>query len=482
MSHDIHAAWATAQIAQEINADNSSVYFDEAVSDIYAYASRESKNIWPIADGVIALEHNSKKYSVAIEFKRTNEGLHGVLTALGQAHSYLKKGYDASFIVIPEKYDSHSDPGGHLLSVIEYTSPDVPIAIFTYNEPDPNQTSPFEGKIICRRKISLLASPFGDRSVQEIESRTETQWAHLREGSSDADAFFKYLQIAKRGPDNNTYSISPDLRKAIGIPHPSDEDISKFLSNSAGDAYNDKVWREFWFKHVLTPDVSNMVELSDSGYEPVLAPTNIMLPNGSQKMFFAGRSDSFKNKAAENINNGTITINQAWQDFAINIRNRAHSYREDIDSGLEHIGMLESDGRPTQLGYEFVDACERSGNSNVGKPSKILSKAIIKNGQLGALLHYIYRLSEKVFKDNPYAFTGSVNGRTIFKQKDYLLWLEDKLANELNVMRKVGQRGGAQRQPFQAELAILRHFDLVGGFRIGVGLEIHWPSLQELIE
>ncbi len=43
-------------------------------------------------------------------------------------------------------------------------------------------------------------------------------------------------------------------------------------------------------------------------------------------------------------------------------------------------------------------------------------------------------------------------------------------------------RGGSARKPFQAELAILRKFEFVKGFRVGAGLVINWPLIQEYLE
>ncbi len=49
-------------------------------------------------------------------------------------------------------------------------------------------------------------------------------------------------------------------------------------------------------------------------------------------------------------------------------------------------------------------------------------------------------------------------------------------------MRTVSPRGGHSRNPFQGEFAILRHLKIVEDFRIGVGLEINWPEIQEAIQ
>jgi len=43
-------------------------------------------------------------------------------------------------------------------------------------------------------------------------------------------------------------------------------------------------------------------------------------------------------------------------------------------------------------------------------------------------------------------------------------------------------RGGTPRKAFQGEFAILRKFDFIQGFRIGVGLEINWPAIQEFLD
>ena len=487
MSHDIQAAWATSELAQKINNSPTDVFSDRRSETLTAYASRESRTEWPITDGVISIEEGGREpYALAVEFKRSNEGLHGVLTALGQAHAYLKKGYTGAIIVIPPKYESHLAPGGHLASVIEYTSPDLPIGVFTYEDPDPTLASPFRDKLNCIRPLDLSRSPLGARGATPIRARVETQWAHLREGSSDADAFFKYLQLAKlfttaRDQTTTEVVLPENVVAAVERVAPG-SDPYKYLSNSIGDSTQDLIWRKFWFTHIFNTATSPLWRMEGETYVPNDAPSNIMLPEGRTKLFFVGRADSVKNALVRELNEGSVSENDALEKYVKNVRNRAHSYREDVDSGLEHLGMLEGDGRPSSLGYKFVDACERHGDANTGVPRALLGAIILRNGQLGAFLHYVYRLSEEKFSSDPMAFTQTEGGRAVFDRQEYLGWLEDELANNLRVMRKVSARGGAPRRPFQAELAILRQFDYVSDFRTGVGLQINWPSVQEAMD
>jgi len=108
--------------------------------------------------------------------------------------------------------------------------------------------------------------------------------------------------------------------------------------------------------------------------------------------------------------------------------------------------------------------------------------AVLRDGGLGAFLHYIYRLSEERFSADALAFTDEARGRLRFDIAAYLQWVESEMANRLRVIRKVSPRGGAARKPFQAELALLRGLGIVGGYRPGVGLVINWPEFQDALE
>ena len=100
MSHDMYAAWATTEIAAQLRKDPSYCFIseNEELKNSSTYATREGNRIWPLSDGVIQLNtRNDDTIEMALEFKRLNEGLHGTLTALGQAPAYIDKGYSAIF-------------------------------------------------------------------------------------------------------------------------------------------------------------------------------------------------------------------------------------------------------------------------------------------------------------------------------------------------------------------------------------------------
>ena len=111
--------------------------------------------------------------------------------------------------------------------------------------------------------------------------------------------------------------------------------------------------------------------------------------------------------------------------------------------------------------YRYVDTCERFGEYNSGVGKTILGAALLKNANFATFLHYIYRLSENKFKNNPFEFVKKTNGNHSFEQKDYRLWLAKELSENLCVMRKVSERGGQSRTPFQAEFSVLRQFDFI---------------------
>jgi hypothetical protein len=486
MSHDLYAAWATSEVSRMIK-DNPALLINGGASNTFSvFANRESGRIWPIPDGRISAENLSDKYEIGVELKRTNEGLHGILTAIGQSQAYIHKGYSGAAIIVPNVYDSFSTPGSYISDVINNTKTNLPIGVFTYDLPDTTSPSPFLNKISCNRIIGLTNAQKITSGNFLLSQKSQTQWAHLREGSTESFAFMKYLQIAKQMnaimPFEPVPSLPLELINAVSRIN-SSVNPYHYLSFASGSAFHDIVWRCFWFQNVLTSNVATIWKKSGSLYVVNASDTELRLADGSSQTFFSGRSDSIKSKIVNVLNAATISENEAWEEFAINIHKRAHSYREDIDSGLEHLGLIDADGKPSESGYKYVDACERSNDCFNGKANLIMGASILKEGSLTAFLHYIYKVSEKKFKSDPLAFTTTNSkGRLIFDKSSYLAFVRNELVNTLNVMNTATIRGGASREPFQGEFAILRKFDFIASFRVGVGLEINWPLIQEFLE
>ncbi len=480
MSHDIWASFATAELAKHFSAHPADCFATPPPATALSVFVGGRGWSWPFEDGAIVVETGTTRYKIAVEFKRQNEGLHGMLTAIGQSLSYLHKGNSGALIVIPSRYPSHLRPGEYVREVLDGTVGGATIGVFTYEDPDTTRPSPFAGRLRCDR--TLQVDTFPGTAATVTARKTETQWAHVREGSSIPSVFFKYLQTAKilaAGiPPAIGVTLPPELREAVGRISPG-ANPDWYLSQTVRSSLDDEVARHFWFHHVFTEEAMPIWEPRSIGtYRVSDVPTRLLQADGINPMkFFSGKTNSKKNKLVADLNAGRIDEDTAWEEFARNVHDRAHSFLVDIDSGLQGLGLLESDGRPTDLGYRFIDACERTGDPHSGTPRAILGAALIKNGELGAFLHYIYKLSDERFRTNPLEFSTGAR----FNSENYLEWIEDELANNLRVMHKVTARGGKARRPFQAELAILRKFDFVSNFRIGVGLEVNWPAVQDAI-
>lgn len=490
MSHDTEAAYASSEVADLIMTNRASFFGTMGTGGAWSvYAGREGGHQWPLADGVILAENPTvRDVKIAFEFKRPNEGVHGILTALGQSFAYIEKGYDASVMVIPERYSSHSNPGEHIRRVIETTAPNSPISIYTYSTPDLSAARPFHGKLRCVRNICLPECQVTPRAgVATTAGSVSTLWAHMREGMSHPDAFFRYCQAVKVitsiGENLSNINIPAALTAAVKRID-RNADVYRYLSNTHGDSVSDRAWRYVWFNFYFTNDLMPVCS-STSPYTVNAVQTKIRINDDTYQNLFSGRVDSIKAKLVDRLNAGTITEEHAWEEYAKKVRSDAHSYREVIDSGLYHIGFLAPDGSLTDLGYKYVESCERLGTPYSGIPVEILRAAVLQNGQYGALLHYIYKLSEEKFKDNLFAFaTQDRYGRYQFDSVAYIDWLDDIFANTLHISKKSTERAGGTRRPLQAELAFLKKMGFIrssgrsASYRVGVGLEIDWPQVQ----
>lgn len=494
MSHDTEAAYASSEIAEIIMQNQSSFFGNIGTQGAWSvFAGREGGHQWPLADGVICAQNPSSTndINIAFEYKRPNEGVHGILTALGQSFAYLEKGYHASIMAIPEQYSSHSAPGQHIDRVIQSTAPDIPIFIYTYKSPNLSATRPFQGRINCVRSIPLPSCRVINRATtnRSTSGSASTLWAHMREGMSHPDAFFRYCQsvkiISSIGENLSDVTIPVPLTQAVNRISPG-ADVYKYLSNTAGDSTADKAWRHDWFHFYFWNDMipfykaTNPYVVNDTSTKIQITPTQF-------QGLFSGRVDSIKEKLVLRLNATppTISEDEAWEEYAKKVRKDAHSYREVIDSGLFHIGFLSPDGTLTDLGYKYVDACERIGTSLEGIPMEILKAAVLQNGQYGAMLHYIYKLSEDLFDDNLFAFSSlNANGKYVFDKDAYLQWLDNTFDTQLHLVKKSTVRAGGTRKAFQAEISFLKKLGFVreingrAAYRVGLGLEIDWPQVQ----
>ena len=489
-SHNSEAAYASAEIASMIQSQQNHFFNGIGTTGAWSlFAGREGGCQWPLADGVISATNPNKQLNIAFEFKRINEGVHGILTALGQSYAYLEKGYDASVMCIPGKYSSHNLPGEHVKRIIESTAPDIPIWIFVYDEPDLSATRPFQGKLTCVRDITLASCRTIQRSVNTTTSasRVTTLWAHIREGMSHPDAFFRFCQCVKivsSTGESLDMSIFPQqLIDAVRRIDPN-ANIFKYLSNTSSDNILDMAWRKVWFSYYFWKDLIPLYT-NNGAYVVNDVTTKIKIDHSTYQKLFSGRVDSIKNKLVDKLNNGTITENEAWEDYAKKVRKDAHSYREVIDSGLYHIGFLSPNGELTDLGYKYVDACERSNSAYQALPMEILRGAVLQNGQFAALLHYIFKLSEERFDNDLYSFSAiNNNGRRTFKHEEYLQWLLDYFANTLHIVQQSSLRAGGTRKPLQAEISFMSKLGLIRSsrYRIGSGLCIDWPQVETSLQ
>jgi hypothetical protein len=503
-SHNAEADFAGSELARIFAADPQLCYAGiERPPEISVSATNEpSAAAWPRADGVLSvLEARTEvRRSIALEYKRANEGVHGLLTAIGQAHAYVHKGYHGVAIVVPTRYATLAEVGAYVAGVLDEVSTAKAIGVFTYEDPDTTSPTPFAGRLVCHRPLQTVADT--TRRPALGGAGTRTQWVHMREGSTTRDAFFRFLQAAKRlsaGEVPPEPAIPPELKDAIGRLAPERSPV-EYLANTADDRFLARVWRTFWFEWVATEEVLTPWVLDDGVYRPPGAFTRIERDDGrAMSQIFEGRASSLKESLSGLLNQGAITEDVGWEMLASGIpvpgkqrkqgvRDRAHSYREDLDSSLMQLNWIEPDGRPTEYGYKYASLCERYGGANSPAAREYLGATLLQTGRYEAFLHYIYRLSERTFAADPLAYTrSSADGTPVFDEDSYWEYLSDlerEMTDELKVMRKVSGRDRPRRRTtFQVELTLLRNSGFVSRrrYRLGVGIPIDWERVIEAL-
>jgi hypothetical protein len=322
----------------------------------------------------------------------------------------------------------------------------------------------------------------------------------MREGSTTRDAFFRFLQTAKRMSAVSqapAVDIPQGLKDAVGRLAPG-KDVEWYLANTSDDKFLSRVWRAFWFEWILTAEVLQPWIKAGGKYAEPNSFTRIEKDDRTgRSQIFEGRRGSLKATIVDQLNAGKISEDTAWEQFAAGIsgapgrqnkqgiRDRAHSYREDLDSSLAQLKWIEPDGRPSDFGYHYMTLCERYGGANSIAAVDYVGATLLQSGHYGSFLHYVHRLSERKFSINPLEFTQKVGGLPVFNEASYaayLGYLEAQLSDELKVMRKVSGRARPRRRtPFQAELTLLRNYGFVSKarYRLGVGIPIDWEKVQD---
>lgn len=498
MSHDLHATWACAEIARIMRNDQQAYFSNSGFTSGWTVAAgREGGRLWPLADGVITSYNTTQSNDIylAIEFKRTNEGLHGTLTALGQSLAYLHKGYHGSIIVIPEKYTSHNSPGTHLDNVLSLTANNMPIGVFSYQEPDSNKVSPFEGKIKCHRMPNFSQNTLVPSPSTSSRPKSSTLWAHVREGMSYPDVFYKYCKMVKFVTANESDKVYILPQEIISAIHRLDPQANPFhyLSYTTNQSILDRTWRHVWFEYYFHEKLMPLfIKDPATGHYSVNYEKANFLKNDHEKAnFLSGRNDSPKNKLVDELNQKIKNENKAWEDYVVKVRAQAHSYREVIDSGLYHLNLIDSDGKLTNIGYRFVDEADKEGTVYSSTSMQVLRGAALIYGNFSAFLHYIHQLSDELFNEEALYFTevNIANKVMKFKNAEYKAYLYNKMRNELSLILTSSLRSPSNpRQAFQAEIPFLKYLGILPNkaehenFRIGVGLVINWPVVQESID
>jgi hypothetical protein len=120
-NHHTEADFAASELARLFADDPSLCYAaGTAPAALSTTASYEaSSSGWPLADGVVGLvEPGGAQKFIAVEYKRVQEGVHGLLTAIGQAQAYRHKGYNGAAIVVPREYRTHARPAEYVAEVL----------------------------------------------------------------------------------------------------------------------------------------------------------------------------------------------------------------------------------------------------------------------------------------------------------------------------------------------------------------------------
>ncbi len=484
MKHDVEAAFAASELADlyDKNQKNMFKVFKRPGTWIMTAGASPDRN-WPYPDGMISASNGKKAdVQVALEYKRPNEGVHGVLTALGQAFAYISKGYQGTAIVIPNSYPACKDPAKQIMQFINAANTNAPIGVYTYNSSIKRAgTTTFKGNLKEERPLK-----FSTGKVKSIAgaSKDSTIWVHFREGSSEFDDVYKYCLTAKQLDESaaeklSDYKLPKKLTSAVkrlGIA-----DVHAYLSSSVSSPTpKNRIWRAYWFSYMATTGVLQLYDKKGKTYYVHSENSKVKTWQGNNRTFFT----QAKKRIVAKLNSGSITEDDAWEEFAKNIKSRAHSYRIDIEAFVYGIGFTSQDGRLSQLGYIYVNSSKGDAFDDITK--RIFAGACLNNGNINVFLQFLHSVTEEKLKNNSLEWAtakldskGNVIGY-LFDDKKYCSDVEDEFKN-LHIIKKVSKRTGTRRPPLKAELTLLKQIGVTDGkYRVGAGLPIEWSEVQAI--
>lgn len=495
MDHHVEAALAGSELADlfENNKGMFKIFKSPSPWTVIAKASPDRN--WPYPDGMLTASSvttsgkisKTKEIQIALEYKRPNEGVHGVLTALGQAFAYISKGYQGTVIVIPETYPACQNPAKQIIDFINSANKDASIGVFTYDPKTVIGCKSFKGKLKEERplkfKKSRITRVYG-------ASSDSTLWVHFREGSSEFDDIYKYCYEAKQldesVPESFTgYRIPQDLKDALKRKSVGDEYI--YLSNStySVDAKN-RIWRSYWFKYMATEDVLTLFDKSATGaYSVHDAKTKIKKLDGTEREFFK----VVKKNIVDELNSKKITEKDAWEIFAEKVHDRAHSYRIDVEAFAYGINFVDEEFKLSELGFRYVNSS--AGDAFDNNTRLIFAGACLYYGNYNVFLQFLYNFTEEELSKDALHWTaakvdktsGNIIGYTFLNQ-NYRQDMDDKFQNNHLIKKskvRVTTGTGNPRPPLKAEFSLMSLLELTeSSGRVGVGVPINWTKVQEI--
>ena len=485
MRHDVEAAFAASELADIFDKKQKKMFkrFKRSGTWMITAGASPDKN-WPYPDGVISASNGKENdVHIALEYKRSNEGMHGILTALGQAFAYISKGYQGTAIVLPDSYPSCSDPAFQIIKFINTANSKAPIGVYTYKSALITHGSiSFKENLKERRPLEFYSD-----TIKKVagSSKDSTIWVHFREGSSEYDDIYKYCHTAKqldgsKPEDFTEFPLPIELKDALERMNITNPYV--YLSSSV-DTPNvkNKIWRAYWFKYMANCGVLQIYDKKDSIYQVHNESSDIKTPSGKDRTFFSKNKRELVNK----LNSGEITEKEAWEQFAKNVNNRAHSYRIDIEAFSRGIGFVNSEFKLTELGFRYVNSCT-SGNPFDDLPKMIFAGACLNNGNMNVFLQFLHRVTEDAFKDDNFKWSSEIKneiGNIIgykFNDEKYRDDVESEFI-KLHIIKKSTGRRGEKRPSLKAEVCLLKMLEITDGqYRVGTGLPIDWGKVQAI--